>query len=206
MINIVFEDQHLLVVNKPHDLLSVPGRQQQPNLFDILRRTYANVRLVHRLDMATSGLMVLALSHSVQAALSRQFEQREVKKTYAALVSGRVDAHWGEISLPLSCDWPNRPRQKLDWLSGRSAHTAFEVLSRRADQTLLRLYPTTGRSHQLRVHCMALGHPILGDRFYNPAPSPERMMLHAERLAFHHPIGGSPLELLCPAPFGDRSP
>lgn len=204
MAEIVYQDRDLLVVNKPAKLLCVPGLSEPDNLFDRLVTDWPNLRVVHRLDMATSGLIVFALHYQAQRALSQLFEQRKVAKQYAAVVHGRVESGQGEIELPLSCDWPNRPKQKVDWSAGKKAHTFFRVHSRTSERSSLHLFPITGRSHQLRVHCQALGHPIVGDTFYGPTAGDqpgERMLLHAERLQFIQPLSEQALDLYCPAPF-----
>lgn len=205
MSELIYQDDHLLIVTKPADLLSVPGKAAQDNLFDRLRRQLPHVRLIHRLDMATSGLMVFALNHASQAALSRQFERRSVRKVYCALVEGRVAEACGETAMPLICDWPRRPLQKVDWVEGKPAHTFYRVRRRFDNRTLLELHPTTGRSHQLRVHCLSIGHPIVGDRFYAPESIGTRLMLHAESLQLTHPHTQEPLQFYSPAPFFDST-
>ena len=200
-IKILFQDEHLLAVDKPAGLLSVPGKNDQNNLLDTLRQSFPNVRLIHRLDMATSGIMLFALHHAAQKHLSTQFETRRIQKRYIARVEGQVISDHGDIEIPLICDWPNRPKQKICWLDGKSAHTQFIVLSRDSDSSLLALHPLTGRSHQLRVHCLAMGHPIRGDAFYCPNPLPPRLLLHAERIQFQHPHSEKPVTLQCPPGF-----
>ncbi|MCR6651513.1 MAG: RluA family pseudouridine synthase [Cellvibrionaceae bacterium] len=202
MLDILYEDEHLVAVAKPENLLCVPGLSEPDNLFDRLRGRYPNARVVHRLDMATSGAILFALDHASQKSLGQQFERRLVDKRYSAVVSGHVAAVRGEIVMPLICDWPNRPRQKVDWLQGKPAHTLFEVKRHLlSGQTLLELTPLTGRSHQLRVHCQQLGHPIMGDELYNLNPAGDRLMLHAERIEIDHPISGHRLKIYCPSPF-----
>lgn len=201
MFEILHQDDDLLAVNKPSNLLCVPGLCTDDNLFDRVRHQWPNARVVHRLDMATSGLVLFALNHASQAALGRQFEKRQVAKSYAALVQGHIQDECGEIVLPLLCDWPNRPRQKVDWHQGKHAHTGFEVVERGNGYCQVRLYPLTGRSHQLRVHCQQLGHPILGDTLYGDPGSAERLMLHADAIGFLHPRNQAPLQISCPAPF-----
>lgn len=200
-LDILHHDADILVINKPSDLLCVPGLSEPDNLLDIARVQHPNIRTVHRLDMATSGIIIYALNHAAQKHISKQFETRQVKKRYAAIVHGRIDVSSGEISMPLICDWPNRPRQKVDWLNGKKAHTYFEVLKANHDVTHLRLFPTTGRSHQLRVHCQSIGHAIVGDQLYAPLEPAQRLMLHAEYIEFHHPRTHSALAIQCPAPF-----
>lgn len=189
-ISVIYVDDHLLVVEKPAGLLAVPGRTAASDLSTEVAAHYPNSRPVHRLDQATSGLMLFARHRDALIQLSRQFEQRRVLKRYVALAAGRVPSRRGEICLPLSCDWPNRPRQQVDFLTGRAAHTWYECLHVEQHTTRLALYPITGRSHQLRVHCLALGHPLVGDTLYG-GPSATRLMLHAEYLELTHPGDGS---------------
>ncbi|MBW7900862.1 MAG: RluA family pseudouridine synthase [Rhodocyclaceae bacterium] len=201
-------DDALLVVDKPAGLLSVPGRGPGKDdcLVRRLRERYPDALIVHRLDMETSGLIVLARGAAMHRALSLAFQRREVEKGYAAVVDGLPAADAGTIALPLAADWPNRPRQKVDPLSGKPALTRWRVLARDPVRGAARLAlePETGRSHQLRVHLMAIGHPILGDALYAPAPArakAARLLLHADCLAFAHPADGRRLAFSCPAPF-----
>jgi tRNA pseudouridine32 synthase/23S rRNA pseudouridine746 synthase len=193
-LEILHEDAELLVVNKPSGLLSVPGRGE--HLADCLltrvQAAFPNALLVHRLDRDTSGVMVFALSAHAQRHLSMQFEKRVTKKTYVARVAGEVADKEGEIDLPLIVDWPNRPLQKVCHETGKPALTLWKRLKVGDGETRLRLTPKTGRSHQLRVHCLALGHPILGDPLYAPETVEEypRMMLHSEELRINHPENG----------------
>jgi tRNA pseudouridine32 synthase/23S rRNA pseudouridine746 synthase len=197
---ILYADAHLLIADKPAGLLSVPGRgpDNQDCLIARLQGDYPDALTVHRLDMATSGVMAFGRGPEAQRALSRAFEQRRVAKRYVALVAGRVTQDAGEIDLPLICDWPNRPLQKVDHDLGKPALTRWRVLARGEAMTEVELAPVTGRSHQLRVHMAALGHPILGDRFYAP---PEvqamsaRLCLHACRLSLPHPLSGESMVL-----------
>jgi tRNA pseudouridine32 synthase/23S rRNA pseudouridine746 synthase len=199
--DILYHDADLLIIDKPADLLCVPGLSHADNLLDLARQRFANIRTVHRLDMATSGIIIYALNHFAQKSLGHQFEARRVKKQYLAIVHGQVTASTGEISLPLICDWPNRPRQKVDWGAGKAAHTYYEAAHLGHEFTRLRLFPTTGRSHQLRVHCQSIGHPIVGDELYAHAVESARLMLHAERIEFTHPRTLKPMDIYCPAPF-----
>jgi tRNA pseudouridine32 synthase/23S rRNA pseudouridine746 synthase len=205
---ILYADATLLVVNKPAGLLSVPGRgeDKQDCLSKRLQGEFPDALIVHRLDMHTSGLLVLARGKEMQRRLSSQFAERQVDKRYVALVAGRLPTASGEIDLPLSADWPRRPRQKVDPLAGKPSLTRYQVLSHdpTTSRSRLLLVPLTGRTHQLRVHLQALGHPIIGDALYGnaePAAQGTRLMLHAEALAFAHPESGQPLRFLCPAPF-----
>jgi tRNA pseudouridine32 synthase/23S rRNA pseudouridine746 synthase len=202
MLDILYEDEHLVAVAKPENLLCVPGLSEPENLFDQLRRLYPNARVVHRLDMATSGVVLFALNHACQKSLGQQFEKRAIHKRYTAVVSGHLNAATGEVVMPLLCDWPNRPRQKVDWIQGKTAHTIFRVKRYLNDRTLVELMPLTGRSHQLRVHCQHLGHPIVGDRLYQGDADSHRLMLHAEFIDFQHPQRNQRIQIHCPSPFG----
>lgn len=194
-------DEHLLVVDKPAGLLSVPGRT--PDLADCVESRaqdlVADARIVHRLDMDTSGVMVLARTAQVHRHLGLQFERRHTSKTYLAIVSGHVAGSAGTIDLPLRCDWPNRPKQMVCFEHGRRSTTHWKVLERNSGTTRLKLTPVTGRSHQLRVHLMACGHPILGDTFYGVKA--ERLHLHASDLTLRHPDGGQPVTFSSAVPF-----
>lgn len=205
-LQVVYRDNMIVVLNKPSGLLTVPGKQPQhkDSLASRAQRVWPNVGVVHRLDMATSGLLVWALDKSVHGKLAQQFEKRKTKKQYIARVFGNLDAEQGLIDLPLICDWPNRPKQKVDWLTGKSSQTYWQVLEREASATRVKLFPITGRSHQLRVHMLALGHPILGDRLYahdEARSSATRLQLHAEKLSFYHPVTEQWLEFAAPCPF-----
>lgn len=202
---IVHEDHEVLIVAKPAGLLSVPGKGE--HLADCLltrvQTVFPHALLVHRLDRDTSGVMVFALSPHAQRHLGLQFEKRQVKKIYMARVAGRVAEKTGVIDLPLSVDWPNRPKQMVDHENGRPAVTEWRVLKVNDGESRLRLFPKTGRSHQLRVHCLAIGHPILGDPFYatGPARDHPRLMLHSESLRFRHPDGGRSMTFTVKTPF-----
>jgi len=191
---IIHADHEILVVAKPAGLLSVPGRgpDRADCLIARLRGPFPTILLVHRLDLDTSGVMVFALTPHAQRHLSKQFEDRRVKKAYVARVAGLVQPRTGRVDLPLIVDWPNRPRQKVDPDRGRPAQTDWRVMRALADETRLRLFPLTGRSHQLRVHMAEIGHPILGDPLYatGAARGHPRLMLHAESLRFRHPDSG----------------
>lgn len=193
-LDILYQDKDIMVVNKPHDLLSVPGKPAE--LWDsILTRVqweFPDAETVHRLDLATSGLMVVALHIEAERELKRQFRERETDKKYIAKVFGILDQKEGSIDFPLICDWPNRPKQMVSYEYGKDALTHYKVLSEDNEgSTLIELIPVTGRSHQLRVHMMSIGHPILGDRFYahdEALKGNDRLYLHAAELAFTHPI------------------
>lgn len=204
-LDILHEDHEILVVNKPAGLLSVPGKG--PDLADCLiarlEAVYPQVLLVHRLDRDTSGVMVFGLTPHAQRHLGLQFEKRQTKKTYLARVVGRLEPKTGTVDLPLIVDWPNRPLQKVDHETGKPAVTDWRVMKATDDESRVKLYPQTGRSHQLRVHMLALGHPILGDPLYAPETADQypRMMLHAEELRLRHPDGGEGMKFRVAAPF-----
>lgn len=204
-LDILHEDHEILVVNKPAGLLSVPGKG--PELADCLiarlEAAYPQVLLVHRLDRDTSGVMVFGLTPHAQRHLGLQFEKRQTKKTYLARVAGRLEPKTGSVDLPLIVDWPNRPLQKVDHETGKPAVTEWRVMKASDEESRVKLYPQTGRSHQLRVHMLALGHPILGDPLYAPETADQypRMMLHAEELRLRHPDGGEGMKFRVAAPF-----
>ncbi len=207
-IPILYQDESLLIVDKPSGLLTVPGRgpEKQDCLINRLLKPFPNARIVHRLDQATSGIVIIALSHPAQKGMGQLFEKRKIEKSYQAVVHGILTLDQSEVNLPLICDWPNRPRQIVDHENGKQALTRYEVLER--DQTNNRtrvlLKPVTGRSHQLRVHMQALGHSILGDGLYATgealAASP-RLLLHASTIDFKHPVTGETLSIQSPTPF-----
>jgi len=202
---ILHHDHELLLVDKPSGLLSVPGKGE--HLADCLiarvQAVFAEALLVHRLDRDTSGVMVFALTRHAQRHLGLQFEKRQVKKTYIARVFGRVGEKTGTVDLPLIVDWPNRPLQHVDFENGKQAVTDWRVLKYEENATRVRLFPQTGRSHQLRVHMREIGHPILGDPFYatGEAREAKRLMLHAESLRLRHPDGGKGLTFKAKCPF-----
>ncbi len=203
-VEVVHDDSHLLVVEKPAGLLSVPGRlpENRDCVASRLQREYPDALTVHRLDQVTSGLMLFARGKAMQSALARLFERREIAKRYLARVEGRMEGEAGTIDLPLICDWPNRPRQKVDHEVGKPALTRWRVLERDPGGAWSRveLEPVTGRSHQLRLHLASIGHPIVGDVFYGAGDAP-RTCLHASRLAFVHPASGAALDLHSTPPF-----
>lgn len=243
VVQLLHLDHELIVANKPAGLLAVPGRgaDKQDCLATRVQARYADALVVHRLDEATSGLMLFARGPSMQRALSAAFEARTVHKRYVAIVAGHVADEHGQIDLPLASDWPNRPRQQVDAARGKASLTRYTVLSRsRLDAaagrwversidaalsndvgsankaaervevdlampvTRLQVEPVTGRSHQLRVHLLAVGHPILGDRLYAPGPwraVASRLLLHASDLGLAHPLTGQALAWHAPAPF-----
>ena len=204
-LSLLHEDASLLIVDKPAGLLSVPGRgvHLADCLLTRLQAPFPDARLVHRLDRDTSGVMVFALTAHAQRHLSAQFEARQVRKSYVAWVLGAPAGREGRIELPLIVDWPNRPKQKVCFETGKEAITDWRALRSEPGKARLRLTPHTGRSHQLRVHCAAMGHPILGDPFYGTGAdcAAERMMLHAEELKLKHPVSGHSLKFRAKAPF-----
>lgn len=204
-LRLIHHDAAIVVADKPAGLLSVPGRGEDRNdcLIERIRGVFPEVLLVHRLDLDTSGVMVFALTKAAQGDLGRQFEARTVRKAYVARVWGRIEADAGRVDLPLIVDWPNRPRQHVNHEKGRPSVTDWQVLSRGATETRVRLMPLTGRSHQLRVHMAELGHPILGDPLYASGAAAEfpRLMLHAESLRFRHPETGRTVTYTSPVPF-----
>ena len=200
-------DDAIVVIDKPAGMLSVPGRgaDKQDCAWSRVRKSHPDALIVHRLDMATSGLLLFARDVEAQRRLSIAFADREVKKRYVAVVHGRIEPGRAEIDLPLMADWPNRPRQKVDVEQGKPSLTRYLVLGHDAatDTTRLALEPITGRSHQLRVHLLAIGHPIVGDGLYatrHPMTS-QRLLLHACELVVPHPFSGEALTFRSEPPF-----
>lgn len=204
-LDVLHDDAEMLVVSKPSGLLSVPGKGEHLSdcLIARVQAVWPQALLVHRLDRDTSGVMVFGLTPHAQRFLSRQFEMRAAKKIYIARVWGRMTPKTGRVDLPLIVDWPNRPRQHVDHENGKAAVTDWRVLRDTAQESRVRLMPKTGRSHQLRVHMLALGHPILGDPFYaeGEARAHPRLMLHSEELRIKHPDSGRMMKFRAPAPF-----
>jgi tRNA pseudouridine32 synthase/23S rRNA pseudouridine746 synthase len=208
-LEIIYQDEHLIAVNKPSGMLSVPGRgeHKQDCVVARLQQHMPEIRVVHRLDCHTSGVMLLAIGPDMQRQLSRLFHDREVEKRYVALVHGMVEQNSGTVDIPMRGDPDDRPRQVIDYLKGKRAQTQWHLLEfeNHTGEHLSRLMlrPVTGRTHQLRVHCMALGHPIVGDRLYNEAGqnSTGRMMLHAEQLEFIHPVTSESMCLISECEF-----
>ena len=197
-LSIVYQDDDLLIVNKPSGLLTVPGKDPKHAdcLIARINRVFPTAKIVHRLDMATSGIICLAMHKEAHRNLSIQFQDRKTAKRYIARVFGKLEQETGSVDLPLICDWPNRPKQMVDHDNGKPSLTHFKVLEYEQNATRVELTPITGRSHQLRVHMLSLGHPILGDKLYaHPeafAMSP-RLQLHAEMLTLAHPASGETL-------------
>ncbi len=202
---LIHQDHELLLVDKPAGLLSVPGKGAHlaDCLLSRIQAVFPDALLVHRLDRDTSGVMIFAMTPHAQRHLGLQFEKRQVKKVYVARVWGHVADREGTIDLPLIVDWPNRPLQHVNHETGRPALTDWKVVKYEDGVTRVRLFPHTGRSHQLRVHMKEIGHPILGDPFYadGPAGDAPRLMLHAESLRIRHPDGGKGLTFKAPCPF-----
>lgn len=205
-LSVVHVDDDILVLDKPSGLLSVAGKD--PALADCLAARAAarfpGARIVHRLDKDTSGVMVLGLSKRAISGLGIQFEKRQTKKAYVARVWGEIEGETGRVDLPLATDWENKPRQRVDFENGRPAQTDWRVIDREPGITRVALVPRTGRTHQLRVHMLALGHPILGDAFYATGAARDaapRLQLHAEELSFAHPADGRMRDFIVPAPF-----
>ena len=208
-LDIVYEDERLIVCNKPSGLLTVPGKD--PSLADCLearvqarRPDRPDTKVVHRLDKDTSGLLLLAYDKKALGALGSQFEHRKIDKYYVARVWGDVAGDRGLIDLPLATDWENKPRQRVDHERGRPSRTQWEVIAREGGITRMKLIPLTGRTHQLRVHMVALGYPIVGDSFYasgDALAAADRLQLHAEMLGFAHPDDLRRMEFVVPAPF-----
>ena len=201
-------DEHLLVMDKPAGLLAVPGRgeDKQDCLAARAQAVWPDALVVHRLDMATSGLFLMGRGLHMQRVLSRAFAERAVHKRYEAVVAGElaIPGTQGVIELPLAADWPKRPLQKVDHAQGRPSTTRWEVLACLEGATRLALEPVTGRTHQLRVHLQAIGHPILGDVLYAPPQVQalaSRLLLHATALQLTDPATGEPLSFVSAAPF-----
>jgi tRNA pseudouridine32 synthase / 23S rRNA pseudouridine746 synthase len=201
-LTVLYEDDWVVAIDKPEGLLSVPGRtpELEDSALSRLQARFPGARLVHRLDLDTSGVLVAAKSPQMHRVLQHQFAARTVEKRYLALVEGDVPQAQGEIDLPLRVDLNDRPRQLHDPVHGRAAVTAYRVLERLGGRTRLELTPRTGRTHQLRVHtALGLSAPIVGDRLYGTRGP--RLMLHAAEIAFRHPHTGAPVRIISPAPF-----
>ena len=202
-IEVLFCDEHLVVINKPSGLLSVPGRYENDSAVSRLEAEYGTILVIHRLDMDTSGILVFARHKTAQANLQRQFEKQTTRKVYEALVEGAIKGNWGCINLPIIVDWPNRPLQMISHCDGRYALTRWQKKNSEQGNTRVELFPKTGRSHQLRIHMQQIGHPILGDNLYGGSAEKlaERLCLHARELDFIHPDSGEPMRFVCPPPF-----
>jgi len=216
-LDLVYCDESLLVANKPAGLLSVPGRgmDKSDSMTTRVQKEFPDALSVHRLDMGTSGLLVFALNADMHQRLSRLFRERAVRKIYLAIVAGRVTSSAGEIDLPLAADWPNRPRQKVDLTGGKTSLTRYRLLQHinhpvdvahllggpDSLASRVELEPVTGRTHQLRVHMSAIGHPVGGDRLYGEKSFTGRLLLHASEIHFVHPLSQAMLSLTSAVPF-----
>jgi len=205
-LEVLYQDTEIVVVNKPSGLLHVPGKD--PRLFDCLeyraKKIWPSISIIHRLDLDTSGVVVMGLNKKAHANVAMQFEKRTTQKIYIARVWGVMAEDRGHIDLPLCTDWERKPRQHVDFENGRSAQTDWEVIERETNATRVRLFPRTGRTHQLRVHMLSLGHPMLGDRFYaegDALAAANRLQLHAASLMFRHPVTGEEQIFTAPCPF-----
>ncbi len=203
---IIYQDDDLIVLDKPSGLLTVPGKapEHKDSLEKRVQRVFPTATIVHRLDMATSGLLLMALNKPAHREISRQFQHRETSKKYIARIYGHPEQTSGSIELPLICDWPNRPKQMVDFERGKHALTHWQVIESEDNATRVELTPVTGRSHQLRVHMQQLGHPILGDRLYatgDALATAPRLQLHAMELAVTHPVSQQRLAFEAPCPF-----
>lgn len=211
-IDILYHDDHLLLVNKPADLLTVPGKgpDKADCMISRLQEKWSRANVVHRLDMATSGILVVALTPTAHRELSKQFQNRETSKEYIAVIYGELEPGSGTVDLPLITDWPNRPRQKVCHESGKPSQTLWQIIPTPdtrtpiAQSTRVKLTPITGRSHQLRVHMLSLGHPIIGDNLYgcdtSNAMAP-RLLLHARKLTIKHPVTEALITAIAEAEF-----
>ncbi len=191
-IEYVYDDEHIIIIEKPANMLSVPGRtpDKQDCLIHRVQKRFHEARIVHRLDFSTSGIMVIAQNRESHRKLSRQFEKREIEKTYVAEVYGQPEETFGELNLPLRCDWERRPLQIVDHELGKKAQTFWRIIERFKNSCFLELTPTTGRTHQLRVHMQVMDHPILGDELYAHKTAysmSDRLHLHAKELIITHP-------------------
>ncbi|KXI28338.1 bifunctional tRNA pseudouridine(32) synthase/23S rRNA pseudouridine(746) synthase RluA [Paraglaciecola hydrolytica] len=205
-LSILYQDNDIVVLDKPSGLLSVPGKAKEhaDSLQTRVQRVFPTATVVHRLDMATSGIMVMAMNKAAHRHLSRQFELRQTQKTYQALIFGSPASNSGEIDLPLICDWPNRPKQMVDMQLGKKALTRWQLIERGEHSCRVELSPVTGRSHQLRVHMLSMGHPIIGDRLYAHPQAlalGKRLHLHATTLGFSHPTTGQIQQFRSKVPF-----
>lgn len=204
-LSLVHRDEDLLAFDKPSGLLSVPGRHPalQDSLLTRVQKQFPQALIVHRLDKDTSGLVLMSLNRKAHAFIAGQFEARTTRKSYVAEVWGRVDGKEGLVEMPLAIDPEQKPRHRVDLDHGKPAQTRWQVIGYGQDRTRLRLFPVTGRTHQLRVHMKAIGHVILGDEFYAEGAALSaagRLLLHAEELSFQHP-NGSDVTFTAPVPF-----
>ena len=204
-LTVLHADDDIVVLDKPSGLLSVAGKD--PSLADCLearvKGRWPTAAMAHRLDKDTSGVLVMCLNKKALGHVGQEFEQRRAKKSYVARVWGNLEGESGRVDLPLATDWESKPRQRVDYERGRASQTDWLVEAREDGITRVRLHPLTGRTHQLRVHMLSLGHPILGDPFYatgEALAAADRLQLHAEELAFNHPLGHW-VSFVAPLPF-----
>ncbi len=204
-LEIIYQDEYLIAVNKPSGLLSVPGvgGVNQDSVATRMLAINPEVKIVHRLDCLTSGIMLLAVGIKMQRELSRQFHDRKINKQYVAEVRGVLSEQQGVIDIPMRGDPDDRPRQIIDRQQGKAATTQWNVIAVEADRTRLLLKPITGRTHQLRIHCIAIGHIIVGDTLYGDdrEKQEKRMLLHAESIGLFHPATGAAMSLTAPCGF-----
>ena len=206
-LDIIYIDSSLIVLNKPEGLLTVPGKPETnvDSLIVRLRKEVFGALLVHRLDLHTSGVIVFARTASSQVCLNKQFELRKIRKIYVARVKGHIKKDVGEIALPIIVDWPNRPKQKVCLETGKKALTHYKVLDREPQNiSRVELYPITGRSHQLRLHMKAIGHPIIGDPIYADNATfkaSNRLELHSQSIQINHPKTNMPKLFSVEVPF-----
>lgn len=205
-VTILYKDNDIIIVDKDPDLLSVPGRgpDKLDSVYHRLTLQFEEVHIVHRLDMATSGIIVFARNKEALRHLQQQFQHRQTEKSYQAIIAGRLIPNQGAINLPMRCDWPNRPKQMVCYEFGKKSLTRWRVMEYCNGNTRVELIPITGRSHQLRIHCDALGHPILGDNLYGTTESQaatKHLCLHAQSLTITHPMSLQRLTFESPVPF-----
>ena len=203
-IKIIYQDEYIIAVDKPQALLSVPGLgpDKKDCMIARLEKIIPQAKVVHRLDCYTSGIMLFAIGIEMQRALSKIFHDRKIEKQYIAVVRQWFEADEGVIKFPMRCDIDDRPRQIVDYEHGKSAITNWQILKRETDSVRLLLKPETGRTHQLRVHCKAMGHPIIGDGLYgNDEVKQARMLLHADNLLFEHPVTNKKMHLFAECEF-----
>lgn len=205
-VTLLYCDDDIIVVDKQADVLSVPGRgpEKLDSIAHRLSLKFDEIHVVHRLDMATSGVMVFARTKESLRSLQQQFQNRQTKKRYQAIVAGHLTPSCGAVNLPMRCDWPNRPKQMVCYEHGKKSLTRWRVIEYLEEHTRVELLPVTGRSHQLRIHCNAMQHPILGDHLYGTKTSQtatEHLCLHAQTLTFTHPVSLSEVTFSSPVPF-----
>jgi len=207
-LDIIYQDEAIIVLNKPNGLLSVPGRLPEHNdsIASRVCQQYPEANIVHRLDMATSGILLMALTKQAQSHISRQFQQRTTNKHYLARLEGIPTGERGSVDLPMRCDWPNRPRQIIDFELGKSALTHWQIIAKDEVNNVatVKLKPVTGRTHQLRLHMQALGTAILGDEFYASSvgvKATSHLQLHAAMLEITHPLTNEVIKFTAPSPF-----